>query len=114
MFLKNDNSMDDEEEPISGGYNEVYEFFTKYVRRIHPDTYWKKSMNLSPNVFWFQLVTPSDIVFARCLKMDCQCGTRRRFYSKLRIVRDTNQDLYSPHEKERKGVLGEQHGVRRV
>ena len=51
MFLKNVYSMDDEEEPISGGFNEVYEFFTKYVRRINPDTYWKKSMNLIPNVF---------------------------------------------------------------
>ena len=39
MFLKNNNLMDDEEEPISGGFNEVYEFFTKYVWRIHPDTY---------------------------------------------------------------------------
>ncbi len=38
MFMKNDKLMDDEEEPISGGFNEVYEFFTKYVRRIHPDT----------------------------------------------------------------------------
>jgi hypothetical protein len=63
MFMKNDKLMDDEEEPISGGFNEVYEFFTKYVRRIHPYTYWKKSMNMSPNVFWFQLVTPSNIAF---------------------------------------------------
>jgi hypothetical protein len=63
MFMKNDKSMDDEEEPISGGFNETCEFFTKYLQRIHPGTYWKKSMNLSPNVFWFQLVTPSNIAF---------------------------------------------------
>jgi hypothetical protein len=63
MFMKNDKLMDDEEEPISGGFNEVYEFFTKYVRRIHPYTYWKKNMNMCPNVFWFQLVTPSNIAF---------------------------------------------------
>ena len=43
--------------------HEVYEFFTRYVRRIHPDTHWKKAMKMNPNVVWFQLITPSDVAF---------------------------------------------------
>jgi len=42
---------------------EVYEFFTRYVRRIHPDTHWKRAMKNNPNRIFFQLITPSDIAF---------------------------------------------------
>ena len=45
------------------GFHEVYKFFTKYVRRIHPDTHWKKAMKMNPYVIWFQLITPSNIAF---------------------------------------------------
>ena len=45
------------------GLPEVYKFFTRYVRRIHPDTHWKRTMKMNPNVVWFQLITPSDIAF---------------------------------------------------
>ena len=43
--------------------HEVYKFFTRYVRRIHPDKHWKKAMKMNPTVIWFQLITPSDIAF---------------------------------------------------
>ncbi len=41
----------------------MYEFFTRYVRRIHPDTHWKRTMKINLNTVFFQLVTPSDSVF---------------------------------------------------
>jgi hypothetical protein len=53
-------NVDDEE---NRGLPEVYEFFTKYVRHIHSDTHWKRTMKINPNKVFFQLVTPSDIAF---------------------------------------------------
>ena len=47
----------------SQGLTEVYKFFTRYVRRIHPDTHWKRTMKINVNKVFFQLVTPSDIAF---------------------------------------------------
>jgi hypothetical protein len=47
----------------SQGLTEVYEFFTRYVRRIRPDTHWKRTMKSNVNKVFFQLVTPSDIAF---------------------------------------------------
>jgi hypothetical protein len=42
----------------------VYEFMTMYVQKIYPDTVWKRSkMERNPNVVFFQMVTPSDIVY---------------------------------------------------
>ena len=41
----------------------VYEFFTRYVRRIYPDTHWKRTMKKNANKYFFQLITPSDIAF---------------------------------------------------
>ena len=45
------------------GFNRMYEFFTRYVRRIRPDTHWKRTMKSNVNKVFFQLVTPSDIAF---------------------------------------------------
>ena len=45
------------------GLPEVYEFFMRYVRRIHPDTHWKRTMKKNANKVFFQLITPSDIAF---------------------------------------------------
>ena len=50
------------------GLPEVYEFFTRYVRRIHPDTHWKRTMKINANIVFFQLITPSDIAFVILLK----------------------------------------------
>ena len=47
----------------SQGLTEVYEFFTRYVRQIRPDTHWKRTMKSNVNKVFFQLVTPSDIAF---------------------------------------------------
>ncbi len=30
-FMKDEKTIDDEEYPVTEGFNEVYEFFTKYV-----------------------------------------------------------------------------------
>jgi hypothetical protein len=60
--MKNEETVDDDEER-SEGFIRIYEFFTRYVRRIHPDTHWKRAMKMNPNVVWFQLITPSDIAF---------------------------------------------------
>ena len=61
-FMNNEETVDDDEER-SEGLIRIYEFFTKYVRRIYPDTHWKRAMKMNPNVIWFQLITPSDIAF---------------------------------------------------
>ena len=45
------------------GLTEVYEFFTRYVRRIRPDKHWKSTMKINLNEVFFQLVTSSDIAF---------------------------------------------------
>ena len=60
--MNNEETVDDDEER-SEGLITIYEFFTKYVRRIYPDTHWKRAMKMNPNVIWFQLITPSDIAF---------------------------------------------------
>ncbi len=50
------------------------------VRRIHPDTHWKRAMKMNPNTVWFQLITPSDIAFVISLmsypkkNLHCQNG----------------------------------------
>ena len=59
MTIDSTNVDDDE----NRGLPEVYEFFTRYVRRIHPDTHWKRTMKINANKVFFQLVTPSDIAF---------------------------------------------------
>ncbi len=41
----------------------VYEFMTTYVQRIYPDTAWKHKMEQSPNIVFFQMVTPSIITY---------------------------------------------------
>jgi len=46
-FMTIDKTNVDNEE--NQGLPEVYEFFTKYVRRIHPDTHWKRTMKINPN-----------------------------------------------------------------
>ena len=56
-LMKNDKTVDEQ------GFVRIYEFFTRYVRRIHPDTHWKRAMKMHPNKIWFQLITPSDIAF---------------------------------------------------
>lgn len=61
-LMKNEEIVDDDEERMQG-FIHVYVFFTRYVRRIHPDTHWKRAMKTNPNVVWFQLITPSDIAF---------------------------------------------------
>ena len=61
-LMKNDETVDDNEAKLEG-FVRIYEFFTRYVRRIHPDTHWKRAMKMNPNKLWFQLITPSDIAF---------------------------------------------------
>ena len=56
-LMKNDKMVNE------AGFVCIYEFFTRYVRRIHPDTHWKRKMKMHPNKIWFQLITPSDIAF---------------------------------------------------
>jgi len=61
--MKNDGTVDDNEAK-SDGFVRIYEFFTRYIiRRIHPDTRWKRAMKMNPNRIWFQLITPSNIAF---------------------------------------------------
>jgi hypothetical protein len=60
-FMTIDKTNVDNEE--NRGLPEVYEFFRKYVRCIHSDTHWKRTMKITPNKVCFQLVTPSDIAF---------------------------------------------------
>jgi hypothetical protein len=54
---------EDDDEERSEEFVRIYEFFTRYVRRIHPDTHWKRAMKMNPNTVWFQLITPSNIAF---------------------------------------------------
>ena len=61
-LMNNEETVDYEGER-SEGLIKIYEFFTRYVRRIHPDTHWKRTMKANPNIVWFQLITPSDIAF---------------------------------------------------
>ena len=61
--LKSLMKKEDDDEERSEGFVRIYEFFTRYVRRIHPDTHWKRAMKMNPNTVWFQLITPSDIAF---------------------------------------------------
>jgi hypothetical protein len=39
------------------GLPEVYEFFTRYVRQIHPDTHWKRTMKINAILVFFQLIS---------------------------------------------------------
>jgi len=39
-LMKNDETVDDNETKLEG-FVRIYEFFTRYVRRIHRDTHWK-------------------------------------------------------------------------
>jgi hypothetical protein len=41
----------------------VYEFMTMYEQRIYPDAVWKRKMEQNPNKVFFQMVTPSNIVY---------------------------------------------------
>ena len=61
-LMKNNEMVDDNEAKLEGSVR-IYKFFTRYVRRIHPDTYWKRAMKMNPNKLWFRLITPSDIAF---------------------------------------------------
>ena len=38
------------------GFVHIYEFFTRYVRRIHPDTHWKRAKKNNPNTIWLLLM----------------------------------------------------------
>ena len=40
-LMKNDEMVDDNEAKLEG-FVRICEFFTRYVRRIHPDTHWKR------------------------------------------------------------------------
>ncbi len=60
----------------SQGLTEVYEFFTRYVRWIHPDTHWKRTMKRKVNKVFFQLVTPNDIAFVISLLKNGMCYAR--------------------------------------
>ena len=41
-LMKNDKTVNE------AGFVRIYEFFTRYVRRIHPDTHWKRTMKMHP------------------------------------------------------------------
>ena len=46
-FMTIDKTNIDNEE--NRGLPEVYEFFTRYVRRIHSNTHWKRTMKINVN-----------------------------------------------------------------
>ena len=49
--LKSLMKKEDDDEERSEVFVRIYEFFTftRYVRRIHPDTHWKRAMKMNPN-----------------------------------------------------------------
>lgn len=55
--------IDKESKKTSTGLPHLYEFFVKYVRRIHTDNHWKRTMKTKTNIVFFQHITPSDIAY---------------------------------------------------
>jgi len=55
---------EDDDEERSEGFVRIYEFFTRYVRRIHPDTHWKRAMKMNPK---YGLV-PTDYSKRHCFR----------------------------------------------
>jgi hypothetical protein len=55
--------IDNDSVETSTGLPHLYEFFVKYVRRIHTDNHWKRTMKTKTNIVFFQLITPSDIAY---------------------------------------------------
>jgi len=46
IMMIDKTNFDDKE---NRGLPEVYEFFIRYVWRIHPDTHWKRTMKINAN-----------------------------------------------------------------
>ena len=91
---------------------EVYEFFTRYVRRIRPDTHWKRTMKSNVNKVFFQLVTPSDIAFViSLLKNGMPVWDRKKVLFESEELRKTKVNLCSRREKAKRGALEKQRGV---
>jgi hypothetical protein len=44
-YIQKPHTIDEEGYIHRDGLDEVYDFFTKYVRRIYPDTFWKWNLN---------------------------------------------------------------------
>ena len=121
--MKDNESIGEDDTPLElkksqehPGLHEVYEFFTRYVQRIHPDTHWKwkKAMKMNPNVVWFQLITPSDIAFVILLVKN-----RMPVWNKKKVLFDVEESrktkakpLFTSGEGQR-GALGKRRGVRK-
>ena len=85
----------------SQGLTEVYEFFTRYVRRIRPDTHWKRTMKSNVNKVFFQLVTPSDIAFViSLLKNGMPVWDRKKVLFESEELRKTKSET-SVHDGRR-------------
>jgi hypothetical protein len=105
---------DDDEERLKG-FIMIYTFFTRYVRRIHPDTHWKRAMKMNPSVVWFQLNTPSDIAFVISLLKNRMTGWKRKTaLFKSDDLRNTKvKPLFTSGEGPKRGNSERRHGVRR-
>ena len=105
-LMKNDVTVDDNEAKLEG-FVRIYEFFTRYVRRIHLDTHWKRAMKMNPNKLWFQLITPSNIAFVIFLmKNGMPVWKRKTALFESDVLRNTTV-------RAKRGDLESQHGIRR-
>jgi hypothetical protein len=82
----------------------VYEFFTQYVWRIHPDTHWKRTMKNNANKFFFQLITPSNIAFViLLLKNGIPVWNKKKVLFKTDKMRKTKaKTLFSSGEGQKR------------
>ena len=111
-FMKDNESIVEDQE--HSGLHEVYKFFTRYVRRIHPDTHWKKAMKMNPNVIWFQLITPSDIAFVILLvKNGMPVWNKKKVLFDVEESRKTKAKPVFTSGEGQKGALDKRHGVRK-
>ncbi len=77
------------------GMPEVYEFFTRYVRRVHLDTHWKRAMKNNANKVFFLLVTSSNIAFViSLLKNGTPVWNRKKALSETEEMRKAKATQY--------------------
>jgi len=113
LLMKNNETVDDNEAKVEG-FVRIYEFFTRYVRRIHPDTHWKRDMKMNPNKLWFQLITPSDIAFVISLmKNGMPVWKRKMVLFESDDLRKTKAKPLFTSGEGQKRTFGKQHGVRK-
>ena len=57
----------------------VFEFFARYVRKLHSDRYIKKNLKDNPGINFLDMIGPSDVVYIICLlknSMHVWCPTK--------------------------------------